>query len=865
MVEKQFNIYSEYQGDPGRPGDDPEDIVPAKLQQTIQRSFRSLTKAQLNKMYNNSNGVFRYTLHQRDKRQTYEMNIRNSADALIFSKMIFDPSSIDITKLNQGHLNILGILNHSGNGVRVFNMFANELNKWFQPVHNGRVLNPTTNRYLKADGRTAKRIFGKILLRSVINNYLPNVKINDYEIEECCVPSFFKTQINNLGKKRYNLLMEKLQNKTPTVCELSKILKDFNVGHKFYDYFGTVMIDEPGALKSGYKFMAHNSHLYVFTGAFINTTKKVIELNELDYEGALIEFKEYDKIDKTENSFSILGTKYKKIIDEFPNEFDSLGFQNSYTMINVDFWRDCGIRPVIYCKKGDKGTTIDINNAYPNTMKNKNKCIIVQTGDEWIEPYDDGKIEDHYFYMLEETIKPIYANWVPGFSLNRHKWHKMGNKILYVMKGTRHTTGKDLKFDLSEYHLEHKTVEEELNPNKSYTDHLYRLYNGMCCKHINTTKTDVSVKCEIEKELYIGKYGNEITVDKEMISFDKPYFKQKCGYFAWLSVVSHTNDDLYQLYTDVEKTNKGVKIMRMYTDSITFNKKINFDFNTSILYKEELNEKRDFISSNKSISNYDHMKYMKRDVTIVDDVFDEGAVMGYPGLGKSFYCKNVIMPRNHKMLMSSSTKENAKSWDTLNIHQYMKKTVGLIRMLKDLKGVTTICIDEASQMTKYTFFILQYIQQELKIKYIFIGDANQCPSSDGDNINTHFFKQLTNYKVKMFITWHDKARFTKEYFDFLVEFLKLNNKNDIKKFLLKSKINKVKKSETKINICYNNKNNVSMIDFYLKYPDAETVHISQGKTIEEDFTIHQIMKMEKRVAYTALSRAEGFHNVFLCL
>jgi len=85
------------------------------------------------------------------------------------------------------------------------------------------------------------------------------------------------------------------------------------------------------------------------------------------------------------------------------------------------------------------------------------------------------------------------------------------------------------------------------------------------------------------------------------------------------------------------------------------------------------------------------------------------------------------------------------------------------------------------------------------------------------------------------------------------------------KYIAESKIKKVKKTTTKINICYNNKDHKDMKEFYIKHKGASTVHMSQGLTINEKYTIHQIDRMSFKIAYTALSRATGFDGVCLCI
>lgn len=862
MTCSNFNIYSEgdidYGSDDGDLDDYDDGVTPGVYEQMI-KSVRKLTKTAERNMYANANGTFTYTTVPGQNVQSYTLNIRNSSDAVLFAKMILKPSSVDITKINAGHLKMLNILKHSGGGYRVYLFFSREFAEWFSPAVKGKVRNPKTNRMIKIDNRTAKKIFKNIVLKSVVYNLLPNIHVNNYEVKKYCVISFFETQEIDLGKKRYKLLMELLKkNKTPTVDKLNCILQELNVSHSFNDYYGDCLIKFNGATKKNYTFIAHNSHLYVADGRFINKTKELVELDEKQYWETYLHFSDYDKLDDTGESFTIFGTKYVMKKDKFPEEFKMLEFQNTYTMINVKFFEGCGIRPRMICNKGTKGTTLDINNAYPGTMTNNKRCIIVQTGNEWVDKYKGEEIVDHFFYKLKESLYPFYCDWIPGFALNRFNWKCV---VTHVLKGTTWVYGKKLEFKLSEYYKELKEDYEDERPGKKFENNLYRLYSGMCARHINIDSKKASISCQVECDYFSEKYSKEVTFGKDDMKINKPYFKQTTGYFAYLSIISHTINDLNQLYIDAQKKNGPLKIMRMYTDSITFNKHIDINFKSSVPFKEETHKKHEFDGMINEKGKFDFKMYMKKQHNEVTSIKEEGLIIGMPGLGKSHYCKNDLMKLYPDMLMSSSTKENAKSWNTLNIHQYMKKSDGFTRILKDLKNVKIICIDEASQLTKHTIFMLEYIKETLGIKFILIGDPNQCPASDGDNMEGHFMKRLTGYQVKEFKKWHKNCRFTKEFFNFLVKFLKLEETTERRKFLLNSKINKVKESKTKINICYNNKANPNMVEFYKKYPEAQTVHISQGKTIKENYTIHQIFKMEHRVAYTALSRASGFENV----
>ena len=111
------------------------------------------------------------------------------------------------------------------------------------------------------------------------------------------------------------------------------------------------------------------------------------------------------------------------------------------------------------------------------------------------------------------------------------------------------------------------------------------------------------------------------------------------------------------------------------------------------------------------------------------------------------------------------------------------------------------------------------------------------------------------------VKWHKNSRYSLEYFNFLNELL---NCSDIDLKGLLTNHFKIVTEPSDINLCWTHK---YIKDMKSKHEGSfNTIHSTQGKTINGLYTVHEIdrIRFDRKLLYTALSRATGFDNVNIC-
>ena len=232
----------------------------------------------------------------------------------------------------------------------------------------------------------------------------------------------------------------------------------------------------------------------------------------------------------------------------------------------------------------------------------------------------------------------------------------------------------------------------------------------------------------------------------------------------------------------------------------------------------------------------------------------------FAGVGKTYKITNTIIPllkkRNLKYLLTSTTILNAKSWDEecKPINFYTKQPTK--EMKRYLESFDVIVIDEVSQLTMQVINKLEL----LDVRFILIGDFNQCCSVDNYNyMKSDVIYRLVDYNV-MNIEYHNKIRYSKKYFDFLAKIIEM--KDDMRGICryVKKHIKKCKHDYPTLNLVYTHR----LIAYYAKLNiHCVTIHSYQGKTIKQRFGVCIRSINSYRILYTALSRATGFDNICL--
>lgn len=873
MPSVQINLYS--------PTEEDEMEIVEPIRRNMMESITNLSPQLEGMMYSYANGVFDYDTIGNSKKQNYELKINTKWDALLFAKMILDPSTIKDNKLKDKYARILALLRTTANSSQLIPQFGEQFGRWFPEVgNNTRVINPLTNRNIALNGQTFRKVFGRIILRDVVYSDISNFNLIDYPIDKYCVPSYFKTK-----KMPKDFIKELNSIKTPSVDQLIDLLDKYPKAYKsykFYDMYGNVKIEKDGIAKRNgahkFQFCIHNSHLYVLKTT-LNKSKKTKFLPLLEWRKMKEELqKTCDLVNHNDYEFMYEGIKYKQEnFDSISKIFGYLGFIQPYTRINIEFYNSCGIRSTYYKKFGDVGNVIDINNAFVITMRDPTKMIILQTGKEYTEKYNNETIEPHYFYKT--NMKGIFfPEWVTGFTIKRFPKHFKKRKIKYVMKGTGFTYGNSTKIELSQLDNYYKQEAKEWESGEEkYVSHMYRLYSGICARYRTNDVSFADCSDETECEALKLEYNVDIREksdirSKQVLQKSKHYYKKHCGVFAYLSIIQHTKNDIFQLHCDIRRKYPKAKLRAIRTDSLQYNIQIK-NVKSTIPHKYEKEKVKKIKYDETRICGrcgFNARRWLKKDWIIDNE--DPRALLGYGGLGKSYHARTVILPK-HKPLITSSTVENASDWSNklnskvLNLHQHLLKRDGMDEIIKKLDDYDCILVDEVGQLTFHMIYLLQILKMDYGKTIFAIGDDSQCDGMDGNVIDNQAFMSLVDYKVRWYKDWHPQCRFKgdegKKYFDFLMKFKNPSSGNE-RWQLLKDNITFTDEIG-EVNICFNN--GKTRPDIYEEIPNAITCNKVQGKTIEENVVIHQMSHIQDKLmlnlkqAYVALSRVISFGNI----
>ncbi len=163
-----------------------------------------------------------------------------------------------------------------------------------------------------------------------------------------------------------------------------------------------------------------------------------------------------------------------------------------------------------------------------------------------------------------------------------------------------------------------------------------------------------------------------------------------------------------------------------------------------------------------------------------------------------------------------------------------------------------------SQSTQNIYKYIEYIKNNTKCQFIFVGDKYQCKSVDayiGTWLISDYVLSLIDHNV-IKLKWHKHSRYTKELYDKLEYIIKhFKNKPKVIKYVLKN-FKTTTKSKTDINLTYYHNTGKQLKSYH-------TVHSHQGKTIDTKYTIHDIKRMSVDIIYTALSRAKKSSQIYI--
>lgn len=309
------------------------------------------------------------------------------------------------------------------------------------------------------------------------------------------------------------------------------------------------------------------------------------------------------------------------------------------------------------------------------------------------------------------------------------------------------------------------------------------------------------------------------------------------------------------------------------------NKKVEDNILDGVCYIKDPLEDNGFVEYNMRESDYESRKIINREVLKLNN-YDSSeyktlinnnngfSLCANAGYGKSYLLKEDISPylslKKYTHIICSTVSENCEQFDncnTLQILLHMKTNEQLIDTFKD---INYLIIDEAVQIKQEHLIKLEFIKNNTNCKFIMLCDFNQCVVENYDGIpfiNTYFCHKLIDFNI-LTIKKHKNIRYDKELDIILDKVIELkNNLIKLRQYIKKVFNNISKKDATNelTNLCYTNN--------YRKESkfDCSTVHKVQGKTLKDDFYIHEIDKMPFSVIYTAISRAIKKNQISIIL
>ena len=917
MADTTFNIYS-----PDEEDDEGDLDVTRRTRFTLDliKLSGALTSNKFN--YLEKEGEFNY--NSRGKKQRYIMQIVNYHDAVIFAGLLTRPELIKNDPRAPDEIKrVANLFIDAGHNSDKFNMrFYDQFEPWLNmrqkvTVINGvkRVVNPITGRNIRVYksiwnkrklGDVYKQIFGTIPLRNVVYDKLQLYKTEDYKIDGYCVPSYLQ---HVLTKKEFKKIeSEFIEKPTPTYIELTTILNKISYGLTVF-ITDTECIQTQEEYKKNINIMIHDTHLYAPKS--VRNNKISCLLDNENIKDKLINNDDFEDMScevYTNSCKLVNGIKYKcdNRYKEASKYFD---FLTSFSKVNIDFFNECAIRPIRYITIDKNISAIggfDINACYPNILNNKSYVFPRTTGHEKTQIFS-GTIKLHGFYYIEikemtdieKCLFHVSKFWVLGYLIDKMKLKKRC-KILYEHVAKQYTRTTSYTFD-------------------KFDKTLMTLFSGYLGKY--TTEKIKSFQCMgIEQEAYMKKYeddepyisGGIINVKdikkgyhyrtkderdeilknidvskieyhrKPAVNIRQEKLKKKSGLYVYLAILQYARYELWQIYNEVKNYYKDVKVKKIYTDSIVFN----VDVKTIDLIKLNDKLKKNGFTVKHELSPYtwNHKNFIAKEPVIIPnrDIIDydnNNDVMkllednqsffinAKAGYGKSHTIQTVIMEylnkMNKKYIMTSTTVESCKLYkECVTLHSLLSsKDTCRRNLLKTFEDIEYLIIDECSFLNIDLVNNIQHLKCYYpNLKIITAGDVNQC--TYGENIMiTDIFYDLVDYNSYN-MQWHDKARYDKDYDNFLTKLLVFKNGSEC--------VNHIKtyfKDQVKnINDKDKDNNNIKIVYTHafgekLKDKNYITTHSVQGKTISEKHSVYQINQMPINVLYTALSRTSNQKNI----
>ena len=705
-------------------------------------------------------------------------------------------------------------------------------------------------------------------------------------------------QLQKLGKKRRNQIYKELQeeykrNKILTYQPFTRILEDNQVSATIYLITGAVLYESPEKNRIHYYFTISNDHIYQLPKKHNPkyTKCKTIYLSEEEYNEALRDYrKKYDMSMVEHGYFMICEYKDNTLIKPIKytikyenNDLEMnkiLKIKGTYSTITEKFYAKSELHSATYYNTDDsKEYRYDLSKAHRSVLSNPNYLFPVSTGLEKYRKYTGERIERIYFYQVELKDKNMtpFKELFPLTTIHSEKNNKVwmyGELLLELMKTPEYKNNMIILKEF--YNFRYTTGNAKI---ATFDNVEVCHFSGALVRLLSRTTKSITTRSDEEiselTRIYKSRGSGVYQTDTGINICDK-YFNQTTGILAKMALLQYVNLNLLDIYHTAKKSNPNVKITSVLSDCIAFNSPI-FETNLKtaygINYKLENKKKHDYSTHEQfpDLEYFDEMINDKSTVPIINknDTSWIGKysakISGMAGMGKSYYIKNVVIPelqkQNKTFLCSSSTIENCNMWkkdfpESTHIQTIINRNNSYSDMCAILRPYHYLIIDESSQLNMYIVNMLFKIKEFLHNKIIFIGDSNQCLNVENlDVLNSNTLNNIVDYSIEL--EYHEKARFTPEYYKFLCNALLLGKKSipAMRAYILNHSLVNNEKKENSINICYTHKFGESMDNY-------KTIHSTQGKTIEKVFNVYELYKIpDYRIIYTAISRARDFKYI----
>ena len=663
--------------------------------------------------------------------------------------------------------------------------------------------------------------------------------VNTYQIEKFCrnfnIPLYAYDEDENLFhyyypdkvNKNYPSMMFKIQNNHfyPIPDKKRKALINKKVGNNIYS---NLFQDNKHKDDNNHYELLHlenGENPIEILGEMMNTNQKIPLISM--YNGKITSL----KLNDMRYLFTEESKEIKEIVEKMGLEYKGQSIQELTGLIIKDKIETSSPNIKVYndlleakknrsfnglvkdINKDDDLIAYDINKCYSSVMYNPlEEWILLDINDEWEDFKGDFKLGLYYIETDDNLLfkgNNIYSLAIIEKAIKE----KIDFKIIKVIYAKK-TQSENLFTDIIDEIL-------KITDNKP---ELYKLLinsiSGMMGKN-KMTYTKANINKSI-RHIYItlNNYKNQ---DKDILPFitkidNNQYYLY--GYNKdvkiydvnipiYIQILDQANIKLYNMIKKVDGTLVGRKV----DCAIIANPKNKLEcgdkwgnYRISLIPKIEHKEKNNNITykDGKEFIEYHDINDSDKYNKILNVALKGGCLItGNAGTGKSFVIHKITEQLGkEKVVKITPTNKSALNIKGMTIHKFLKLDKNgkipreRIETIKKM-NLELIIIDEISMINSYLWKRLFLLKEELKIKFILVGDDKQLPPIEDDGIERDYFdssivKYLADYKKI-------NLEVIKRYDERLSEILKDVDNIDLKPVFSNDF------SRNNINICYYNK------------------------------------------------------------